>query len=166
MMYKNTVVDWPLDKNTIRRGVVNNTFGMVRKDGAGLPRPHQGWDFSAILNTPCFAIADGKVADVYQSADYGTVLVLTIGSTGMFAAYAHLNSVTVSKGQLVTLGQQVGLTGETGNAKGMALADQHLHFEIRNVPRAGLGLAGRVSPFEVFGICPLKNVELRDLPNE
>ncbi|HYD23743.1 MAG TPA: hypothetical protein VEB68_03030 [Croceibacterium sp.] len=33
--------------------------------------------------------------------------------------------------------------------------DQHLHFEIRTEPRPGRGLAGRMSPLNVFRAIPL-----------
>jgi murein DD-endopeptidase MepM/ murein hydrolase activator NlpD len=147
-------IGWPLAHNVIRRGINNHTFGMVRNGGA---RPHQGWDFHAPVNTPCFAICDGKVALVYESGDYGKVAVLAFPFKGrnLYAAYAHLNAIDVRTGQTVTKGQRIGLTGNTGNARGMTGPDQHLHFEIRTVPRPGRGLADRMSPKDVFGVCPL-----------
>jgi len=33
--------------------------------------------------------------------------------------------------------------------------DRHLHFELRTEPTPGLGLGGRISPFEVYGQPPL-----------
>lgn len=151
------MIGWPLKRNRIRRGTVSNTFGMVRRNANGTKRPHQGWDFEAPVGTPCFAIADGRAALVYESKDYGKVVVLSfeIDRIERFAAYAHLSKVQVSAGQFVRQGQQIGLTGESGNAKGMGPLDQHLHFEIRTVARPGTGLSGRISPLEVFRQVPL-----------
>jgi murein DD-endopeptidase MepM/ murein hydrolase activator NlpD len=59
-------VTWPLEWNVIRRNSVSNTFGMVRNYANGTPKPHQGWDFSAAVGTPAFAIADGKVIFVHN----------------------------------------------------------------------------------------------------
>ena len=148
-------IGWPLARNVIRRGIENNTFGMVRNGGT---RPHQGWDFEAPAGTPCFAISDGKVELVYESIDYGKVAVLAFPFKGrnLYAAYAHLSAIEVKDGQAVAKGQRIGLTGNTGNARTMRGPDQHLHFEIREVPRPGKGLSGRKSPMEVFGRCPLK----------
>ncbi len=44
-----------------------------------------------------------------------------------FSRYAHLSVVSVQTGQLVTLGQTVGLSGNTGNSDGA-----HLHYEFRD----------------------------------
>lgn len=150
-------IGWPLKHNRIRRGLVSNTFGPVRRGTDGKPRVHQGWDFEAPVGTPCFAIADGAVAMTYFSKDYGNVAVLSFEHDGQmrFAAYAHLSAIDVKTGQRVIRGQRIGLTGDTGNAKGMAGPDQHLHFEIRTEPRPGLGLAGRVTPLNIFRAVPL-----------
>lgn len=42
---------------------------------------------------------------------------------------AHLSKILVSKGQHVAAGQQVGLSGNTGNTTG-----PHVHFEVRKAP--------------------------------
>ena len=47
------------------------------------------------------------------------------------------------------------MTGDSGNAQGMPVADQHLHFEIRTAAEPRSGLQDRVSPLVIFGSCPL-----------
>jgi murein DD-endopeptidase MepM/ murein hydrolase activator NlpD len=160
MMYKNQVVDWPLASNLIRRGENSNTFGNVRHNADGSPRTHQGWDFYAPTGTQVFAIASGSVAAIRTTGDYGNVIVL-FHSAGSYSAYCHLSRIDVAVGQRVALGDKIGLSGCTGNAAGMTGADQHLHFEIRTVPAPGLGLDGRISPLQVFGVCPLHTQTLR-----
>ena len=152
------MIDWPLDSNVIRRNSESNTFGPVRRNSAGNVRVHQAWDFFAPVGTPCYAIADGTVALIYVSKDYGKVLVTEFAHGGrkLYAAYAHMGSITVKQGQALKCGDPVGLTGQSGNAEGMRGPDQHLHFEIRTMERPGLGTAGRLSPIKVFGLCPLK----------
>lgn len=157
MDYLGTVIGWPLDINVIRKNSSNNTFGMVRKNTDGSERPHQGWDFYAKEGTPCYAISNGEVKHVEERGALGLMVVISIAGTGKHAAYCHLSRSTVHVGDRVLLGELIGLTGNSGNAVGMVGADQHLHFEIREQVITGTGLAGRISPLEVFGKCPLKD---------
>jgi murein DD-endopeptidase MepM/ murein hydrolase activator NlpD len=148
---------WPLAHNMIRHNAESNTFGMVRHKADGSTKPHQGWDFEAPIGTPCFAISEGTIDLVYNSKDYGDVIVLAFPFEGakLYAAYAHLSAVEVKQGQSVARGAPIGKTGDSGNAKGMTGKDLHLHFEIRTVPRPGMGLSGRISPLKVLGQVPL-----------
>lgn len=152
------MIGWPLKSNRIRRGMESNTFGPVRRNADGSPRNHQGWDFYAAPGTPCFAVADGRVALIRTAGDYGNTIVIEFQHEGArrFAAYCHLSRMDVKQGDPVTRGQQIGLTGNTGNAEGMRGDDCHLHFELRTVAAPGRGLEGRLSPLALFGVCPLK----------
>lgn len=120
---------------------------------------HQGWDLEAAVGTPCFAIADGIITHVGHHPQFGTNVVLQFsgqanpissGPGDLFAFYAHLQAATAVVGKLVKAGDQIGLTGTSGNASPNA---PHLHFEIRNTsnPSPGLGLVGRVDPGKVLG---------------
>jgi murein DD-endopeptidase MepM/ murein hydrolase activator NlpD len=51
---------------------------------------------------------------------------------GTYTQYGHLSSIGVSVGQAVEPGQQIGLSGATGNVTG-----PHLHFEARTSPEYG-----------------------------
>ncbi|RDV06448.1 M23 family peptidase [Sphingorhabdus pulchriflava] len=150
-------IDWPLDSNRIRRGMINHTFGMVRRNLNGSTRPHQGWDLFAAPGTPCFAVADGYIKLIRTEGDYGNTIVLAFIFEGdeLFAAYSHLSHIGVKVGQVVRRGEQIGLTGNTGNAASMRGDDCHLHFELRDVPAPGRGLSNRLSPLHLFGECPL-----------
>lgn len=157
------MIGWPLKSNRIRRGMINHTFGMVRRRADGSKRPHQGWDFEAKDGTPCFAVADGVIDKVRSVGDYGLQVVLRFqfdydndnDEDTLYAFYAHLSRIDVKVGDKVTKGQQIGLTGSTGNAKGMKWPDTHLHFEVRSIPLPGTGLSHRYSPMVIFGHCPL-----------
>jgi peptidoglycan LD-endopeptidase LytH len=157
-------IGWPLASNIIRRRAENHTYGPVRHNADGSPRVHQGWDFEAADGTPCFAVADGVVAVVREGGDYGKQVAIRfahdLDGNGrpdtLFAFYAHLSRIDVLPGQAVTVGQQIGLTGSTGNAAGMRWPDQHLHFELRLRALPGRGLADRRSPLALFGHCPLR----------
>lgn len=155
--------DWPLDSNQIRRGMVNHTFGMVRRRADGSARPHQGWDLFAAPGTPCFAVAEGWVSAIRTVGDYGNTIVIEFLADAngdgvrdrLFAAYSHLSRIDVTAGAPVKLGQQLGLTGNSGNAAAMRGDDCHLHFELRTLAFPGPGLGGRLSPLAIFRHCPL-----------
>jgi murein DD-endopeptidase MepM/ murein hydrolase activator NlpD len=149
---------WPLVSNVIRRNKLSNTFGRFPERISGT---HWGWDFYAEAGTPCFAIADGRIEMVYGSASdtgsFGLVVVLKFvhGGRTLYAGYCHLSGAVVASGQKVKAGDQVGFTGNSGNANTMTGLDQHLHFEIRTSARPAAGEAHRLSPLTVFGKCPL-----------
>lgn len=152
-----TTIYWPLQSNVIRRRSVNNTFGLVRRYASGMPKPHQGWDFEAPVQTPVYSIAAGTVAFVRDRGDYGLQLSIAFDFEGqtLYAFYAHLFKVYVKEGDAVSGNQLVAASGDSGNAAGMVVADQHLHFEIRTAKQPRLGLQDRISPLKLFGQCPL-----------
>lgn len=92
---------------------------------------HTGSDFQAASGTSVRAIGPGTVVSAGWSGAYGNEVVIQ-HSDGMYSQYAHLSSLGVSAGQTVTGGQQIGLSGSTGNSTG-----PHLHFEVRTGPSYG-----------------------------
>jgi murein DD-endopeptidase MepM/ murein hydrolase activator NlpD len=172
-------VAWPLNRNRIRKGLVNNTFGWVRTDEYGKPKAHQGWDLEAPVGTVCYAVGYGTVVAVNATDNYNPsvskkngaygkwVITSFIGSLGgvftdLLAMYAHLDQIDpkIKVGVRVTPDTVVGRTGNSGNARGFALPDQHLHFEIRNGCPLN-GLQGREDPKDVYGNPPLNAPEWR-----
>ena len=152
------VYQWPVAcRPFIRRGSLNNTYGPVRRNADGSVRNHQGWDPAAPVGTSILAVADGTVYAVRDedAGDYGRTLTLCLDAPAndgvRYAFYAHLSRIDAKAGQVVRAGEVLGASGDSGNARGMALADQHLHFEARTVPSPGRGLDGRVSPGRAFG---------------
>ncbi|MCG6498157.1 M23 family metallopeptidase [Kitasatospora sp. A2-31] len=86
---------------------------------------HTGADFVAATGTPLRAVAAGTVVKAGNGGAYGNEVEIKLAD-GKYAQYAHLSSIGVKVGQAVTVGQQIGLSGATGNVTG-----PHLHFEIR-----------------------------------
>ena len=154
------MVTWPLLRNRIRGGTVSNTFGMVRRYADGRPKPHQGWDLFAAVGTMVYAIGDGKVAFVRDGGDYGLQLChsFVCQDRTLYAFYAHLQTVLVRAGETVTMRQEIGRTGISGNARNLPRHEHHLHFEIREHEHCGQGLAGRLSPLAIYGHCPLSSI--------
>ena len=92
---------------------------------------HTGVDFVVPTGTSLKAVAAGTVVSAGWGGAYGNQVVIKLGD-GHYAQYAHLSQLSVSAGQTVAAGRQIGLSGATGNVTG-----PHLHFEIRTTPDYG-----------------------------
>ncbi|MCZ0985664.1 LysM peptidoglycan-binding domain-containing M23 family metallopeptidase [Streptomyces diastatochromogenes] len=92
---------------------------------------HTGVDFVVPTGTSLKAVAAGTVVSAGWGGAYGNQVVIKLND-GYYAQYGHLSQLSVSAGQTVTAGQQIGLSGATGNVTG-----PHLHFEIRTTPNYG-----------------------------
>ncbi|MDI3404020.1 LysM peptidoglycan-binding domain-containing M23 family metallopeptidase [Streptomyces cavernicola] len=92
---------------------------------------HTGTDFVVPTGTPIKAIGEGTVVSAGWSGSYGNEVVIQ-HADGHYSQYAHMTSLDVSAGQTVSGGQQIGLSGSTGNSTG-----PHLHFEVRTGPDYG-----------------------------
>jgi murein DD-endopeptidase MepM/ murein hydrolase activator NlpD len=90
-------------------------------------KAHLGIDLVAKKGEPVVAASHGIVIIADDSTlhkNYGKVIVIDHGE-GTLSMYLHMDSIAVSKGDRVKLGQSLGKVGETGQATG-----PHLHFEV------------------------------------
>lgn len=85
---------------------------------------HMGIDLASLAHSPVPAANAGKVTLSENLGIYGRTVILDHGF-GLFTMYAHLNSIDVAKGQMVSKGDIIGRTGTTGMAGG-----DHLHFAV------------------------------------
>ncbi|MET7616736.1 M23 family metallopeptidase [Streptomyces sp. NPDC005408] len=92
---------------------------------------HTGIDFHAASGTTVHAVGSGTVVEAGWGGAYGNNVVIKM-KDGTYTQYGHLSSITVSVGQSVTPGRQIGHSGATGNTTG-----PHLHFEARTSPEYG-----------------------------
>ncbi|MFE0643766.1 M23 family metallopeptidase [Streptomyces sp. NPDC058877] len=104
--------------------------------GAMWAHKHSGQDFAVPVGTPVKAAAAGTVVKAGPNGGgdgpaYGNAIVVK-HANGTYSQYAHLSKIKVSVGQKVAAGQQIALSGNTGNSSG-----PHLHFEIRTTPNYG-----------------------------
>ncbi|MEU3729377.1 MULTISPECIES: M23 family metallopeptidase [unclassified Streptomyces] len=95
---------------------------------------HTGIDFHAASGTSVHAVGVGTVVEAGWGGAYGNQVVIKMHD-GTYTQYGHLSSIGVSVGQSVGPGQQIGLSGATGNVTGA-----HLHFEARTSPEYGSDL--------------------------
>ncbi len=87
---------------------------------------HEGIDLRAQQGTPVYAAQSGRV--LYADSGilgYGKMVVIQ-HSDELSTIYAHHSKLFVHRGQRVSQGQRIALSGKTGRVTG-----PHLHFEIR-----------------------------------
>lgn len=97
---------------------------------------HSGQDFAVPSGTKVVAAHGGTVVKAGGNGAgdgpaYGNAVVIRHGN-GTYSQYAHLSRISVRIGQVVTTGQRIALSGNTGNSSG-----PHLHFEIRTTANYG-----------------------------
>jgi murein DD-endopeptidase MepM/ murein hydrolase activator NlpD len=114
--------------------VTQGPNGSVSHQGA----QYYAYDFALPLNTPVVAMADGTVSFVSINAKPGDPCYNGGGSScspyanrlsikhadGKSTYYTHLNSISVTVGQVVKRGSVIGLSGSTGWSTG-----PHLHAQ-------------------------------------
>jgi murein DD-endopeptidase MepM/ murein hydrolase activator NlpD len=97
---------------------------------------HVGVDISLPEGTPVQSVANGVVVrSSYDAGGFGNFVVVkhpnvpNIDEQGkksaVYSVYAHLSSALVTEGTVVQKGEQIGLSGHTGNATA-----PHLHFQM------------------------------------
>jgi murein DD-endopeptidase MepM/ murein hydrolase activator NlpD len=101
---------------------IGQGFGAGRSGG----RHHEGQDIMAACGTPLVAISRAKVKFVSTQSLAGNYVVIRNKKLHQDYMYAHLATrASVTKGQVVQPGQQIGIVGHTGDATAC-----HLHFEL------------------------------------
>lgn len=106
-----------------RELIINSPFSW-RDIGAG-DEHHNGLDFHCRTPDSIHAVKEGEVVFAGRSSGYGNLVTIQHG-TSNFTSYAHMSSITVSNGETVEGGEQIGVCGTTGRSTG-----EHLHFEIK-----------------------------------
>lgn len=107
---------WPL-AGTVRRGFTPR---------ATSTNYHEGLDIRTPVGTAVRAAAGGKVLFAGDEPRQFGKLVVVEHEAGWQSAYAFLSRITVKEGDTVSQGERVGLSGQTGMARG-----PELHFELR-----------------------------------
>lgn len=132
----------PLAMNTTHKLNVDYRYGYYYPDEDVV---HTGIDIIGSRGDAVLSAAPGKVIfagygllnGANDSEDpYGLAVMLrhsfSFEGYTIYTVYAHLDKVTVTKGDWVESGEKVGIIGMTGNTSG-----PHLHFEIRIENSAG-----------------------------
>lgn len=107
-------------------GVRTSPFGARRSYAGGPPTGyHGGLDIAAPEGVSVIAPAPGVVVMAESLFVRGGFIMLDHGA-GVHTLYYHLSEISVTPGQRVEQGQEIGLMGTTGLSTG-----PHLHWEVR-----------------------------------
>ena len=86
---------------------------------------HEGIDISGTGHgSPIYSANDGVVVEAGYTSVNGNYIVIN-HNNGYYTIYGHMSALLVKKGDIVTIGQQIGKMGATGYATGT-----HLHFGV------------------------------------
>jgi murein DD-endopeptidase MepM/ murein hydrolase activator NlpD len=110
--------------------VITQNFGRtVDAKSLYVSGTHGGVDYKASIGTPVKAVLSGMVVDIESvkiksGCQYGK-WVLIKHANGLSTIYGHLSYVYARPGDVVTTGQIIGLSGDTGYSTG-----PHLHLGV------------------------------------
>lgn len=159
--FKDKAYIWPVMDNPYRTSdnqTLQSLYGariLTENSGVSI---HTGIDIATGNGTAVFAVADGKVTKIFNTATDNTFkdldsYVSSDGSGGygnyveiqhsgnLKTFYAHLGTVTntLRVGSTVKKGDQIGTIGTTGKSSGY-----HLHFELKSKDK-------HIDPFILYG---------------
>lgn len=129
---------------------LSSNFNPHRKHPVtGRVTPHNGTDWATPVGTPIVSTGDGVVIMTRKHPYAGNYVVIQHGSTYK-TRYLHLSKILVRKGQKITRGQKIGLSGQSGRVTG-----PHIHYELIargravNAMTANIPMASSVSKKEM-----------------
>lgn len=104
---------------------ITSMFGGRNSPGGIGSTNHKGVDIGTPMGTPILAAKAGKVTWASWNGGYGNCVIVSHGN-GNSTLYGHLSSYNCSVGDVVSQGQVIAYSGNTGNSTG-----PHLHFGIQ-----------------------------------
>lgn len=103
---------------------VASGFGMRIHPIYGIPKMHNGLDFTAPQGTPIYATGNGRVVEAGPGTGTGNHVVINHGY-GYETEYMHMVRIKARPGQQVQRGEVIGWVGSTGASTG-----PHCHYEV------------------------------------
>ena len=124
-VYTGGTLNWPVPSRAASSSSLSSGYvSRSRPIGSGTEF-HTGYDIPASYGSAVVAAEAGTVIYAGWMNGYGNTVMISHGS-GLVTLYGHNSSLTVSKGDTVSRGQQIAKIGSTGNSTG-----NHCHFEVR-----------------------------------
>jgi len=115
---------------TLESVTFSSPFGMRNDPIRNRPAWHRGVDIGGEIGAAIYTPADAIVTYAGTKAGYGKMVDVEL-SDGRKLRFAHLNEVTVTSGQAVSAGDEIGLMGSSGRNR-----PAHLHLELRLAEKA------------------------------
>ncbi|PML76946.1 peptidoglycan DD-metalloendopeptidase family protein [Enterovibrio norvegicus] len=110
---------------TVSKKRISSSFNPKRKHPVtGRVSPHNGTDFAVPTGTPVVSTGDGVIVMVRNHPYAGKYIVVDHGNQ-FRTRYLHNSKILVRKGQRVTRGQRIALSGRSGRVTG-----PHIHYEL------------------------------------
>ena len=127
---------FPLERDA-NAGVITITspFGSRTAPKAGASTNHMGLDMRASYEKVLATEDNGRVLSAKNEGKGGNVVRVEYSRADgerYQVAYMHLSQFNVREGDVVMAGQQVGVSGNTGNSTG-----PHLHFSVKKIDGDG-----------------------------
>lgn len=112
--------------NPVGSGRISGSFGEQRPG-----HTHAGVDIAVPVGTNVKAAAGGTVIEAGNLPGYGNVIIVDHGA-GTISRYGHLSQILAKRGDSVSQGQVIGLSGGAPGAPGSGNSrGAHLHYEVR-----------------------------------
>lgn len=106
--------------------LTDHGFGMRRHPILNVVRMHDGIDIITDIGTQVFAPGKGRVESARFNGGYGLSVEIDHGF-GYRTVFAHLSAINVKVGQVVSRGDLIAKTGNSGLSSG-----PHLHYEVHH----------------------------------
>lgn len=106
-------------------GVVTGVYGSSRTYNGVERSWHKGIDFANKEGTPIVAPLKGKVVLAMKDSYFNGNLVIIDHGKKIYSIYAHMYDIIAQKGDILEVGDPVGLVGTTGRSTG-----PHLHWGV------------------------------------
>ena len=108
---------WP-----VAEGKIVARFGIQKHPTLKTITQNTGIDILVQSGTPVVAVADGEVSKIWWLPSYGNLIIMN-HYNGYRTVYTHLADISVSEGQKVNGGEEIGTSGES-------IDGPRLHFEV------------------------------------
>ncbi len=142
---KKGILSWPLSSIIVTQHFGGSEFAKQNPGIYGRAY-HPGTDFGASVGTKVMSVSEGTVRDFGNTDAFPGCYawgkwILVDHDNGLSSLYAHLSSILISRGQKVSAGEVIALSGNTGISTG-----PHLHLSLYATQGVKVGKYGTYKP--------------------